>query len=163
DISIDAPYFRRKSYSIFEWMKKNNIYDVVISCEWQADMYYSLLYKKQGLGFSDTKFIINTHSSTLWADEGSYQLPYDQNHMELYFMEQKVIEMADEIISPSQYLINWMLEKNWQVPANKKVILNCEPFAPLHNQAISASPEESLLTAIELIFFGRLETRKGID
>lgn len=163
EISIDAPHFRRKSYSIFEWFKKNDVYDVVIACEWQADMYYSLLYKKQGLGFARTKFIINTHSSTLWADEGSYQLPYDQNHMELYFMEQKVVEMADEIISPSQYLIDWMREKDWQVPENNKVILNCEPYEPPRSHAVASVVKDNISQAIELIFFGRLETRKGID
>lgn len=163
EISIDAPYFRRKSFTIFEWMKINNNYDIVISCEWQADMYYSLLYKKQGLGFADTKFIINTHSSTLWADEGGYQLPYDQNHIELYFMEQKVVEMADEIISPSQYLIDWMCEKKWQIPADNKVILNCKPHVPHHINSSIISANEAPIKNIELIFFGRLETRKGID
>ncbi|MBM0557282.1 glycosyl transferase family 1, partial [Klebsiella pneumoniae] len=34
EINIDAPYFRRKSYSIYLWLKENNIYDTVISCEW---------------------------------------------------------------------------------------------------------------------------------
>ncbi|MGV0084266.1 glycosyltransferase [Rahnella aceris] len=162
-ISIDAPYFRRKSYSIFEWMKENDNYDIVIACEWQADMYYSLLYKKQGLGFANTKFVINTHSSTLWADEGSYQLPYDQNHLELYFMEQKVVEMADEVISPSHYLLEWMIEKNWELPVNNKVILNCKPWAPAHTQSITNSNLKQTTDNIELIFFGRLETRKGID
>ncbi|MFO5520956.1 hypothetical protein ACLBP3_30580, partial [Klebsiella pneumoniae] len=59
--------------------------------------------------FENTLFIVNTQSSTLWADEGNYQLPYDQNHLELYYMEKMVVEMADEVVSPSQYLIDWML------------------------------------------------------
>ncbi len=51
EINIDAPYFRRKSYSIYLWLKENNIYDTVISCEWQADLYYTLLSKKEWNGF----------------------------------------------------------------------------------------------------------------
>ncbi|EPX2175882.1 TPA: glycosyltransferase [Serratia marcescens] len=166
DINIDAPYFRRKSYAVYEWMKESERapYDIVIACEWQADLYYTLLAKGQGLFFADTKFIINTHSSTLWADEGNYQLPYDQNHMELYFMEQKVVEMADEIISPSQYLLDWMRDKNWILPAASHVILNCEPFSinPV-DDAIIPTRSKKTATGIELIFFGRLETRKGLD
>lgn len=49
EINIDAPYFRRKSYSILLWLKENNIYDTVISCEWQADLYYTLLSKRMAL------------------------------------------------------------------------------------------------------------------
>ncbi|MBH1928463.1 glycosyltransferase [Serratia rubidaea] len=166
DINIDAPYFRRKSYTVYHWLKDSNRthYDVVISCEWQADLYYTLLAKGQGLFFTDTKFIINTHSSTLWADEGNYQLPYDQNHMELYFMEQKVVEMADEVISPSQYLLDWMRDKKWELPADSHVILNCEPFSiNSANDSVIPKPPKKMADGVELVFFGRLETRKGLD
>lgn len=165
EINIDAPYFRKKSYSIYLWLKENNIYDVIISCEWQADLYYSLLIKKQGLNFTNTKFIINTHSSTLWSDEGNYQLPYDQNHLELYHMEKCVTEMADEVVSPSQYLFDWMQSKGWNLPESKSVILNCAPFQGFEKSKKTINFEDDLLLEkkIELVFFGRLETRKGLD
>ncbi|EPJ5820610.1 glycosyltransferase [Pluralibacter gergoviae] len=166
EINIDAPYFRKKSYSIFLWLQENNVYDTIISCEWQADLYYSLLSKKNGTDFHNTKFIINTHSSTLWADEGNYQLPYDQNHLELYYMEKMVVEMADMVVSPSQYLIDWMLGKDWKLPALRSVILNCEPFSGfgkyIHSD-ISEKDAAILTSKVELVFFGRLETRKGLD
>jgi len=165
EINIDAPYFRKKSYSIYLWLKENNIYDVIISCEWQADLYYSLLIKKQGLNFTNTKFIINTHSSTLWSDEGNYQLPYDQNHLELYHMEKCVAEMADEIVSPSQYLFDWMQAKGWNLSNKKTVILNCAPFQSFEKSQKTPNIEDDvpLKEKIELVFFGRLETRKGLD
>nr|WP_312158412.1 glycosyltransferase [Pantoea piersonii] len=165
EISIDAPYFRKKSYSLFLWLKENNIYDIVISCEWQADLYYSLLAKKQGLNFTKTKFIVNTHSSTLWSDEGNYQLPHDQNHLELYYMEKCVTEMADEVVSPSQYLLDWMKGKGWILPEANCVILNCAPFQGFEKkETIGHSESKNASTAkIELVFFGRLETRKGLD
>ncbi|MCS5932068.1 hypothetical protein LNQ03_13765 [Klebsiella pneumoniae subsp. pneumoniae] len=50
------------------------------------------------------------------------KLPYDQNHLELYYMEKMVVEMADEVVSPSQYLIDWMLSKHWNVPEERHVI-----------------------------------------
>ncbi|MDN0149322.1 glycosyltransferase [Klebsiella pneumoniae] len=164
EINIDAPYFRRKSYSIYLWLKENNIYDTVISCEWQADLYYTLLSKKNGTDFENTKFIVNTHSSTLWADEGNYQLPYDQNHLELYYMEKMVVEMADEVVSPSQYLIDWMLSKHWNVPEERHVILNCEPFQGfVTRDDVTVKINEKPASGVELVFFGRLETRKGLD
>lgn len=144
--------------------KENNVYDTIISCEWQADLYYALLSKKNGTDFENTKFIVNTHSSTLWADEGNYQLPYDQNHLELYYMEKMVVEMADEVVSPSQYLIDWMLSKHWNVPEERHVILNCEPFQGFETRSdVVVKTNETPTSGVELVFFGRLETRKGLD
>ncbi|WP_448309922.1 glycosyltransferase [Pantoea sp. PGP6] len=164
EFSIDAPYFRRKSYALFTWLLENQVYDTVIACEWQADLYYSLLSKNNGTNFEKIKFIVNTHGSTLWADEGNYQLPEDQNHLELYYMEKSVIEMADEVVSPSQYLLNWMEGKGWQLPDNNKVILNCAPFNGFKAKTPQAFTIKSEFpNGIELVFFGRLETRKGLD
>lgn len=164
DFSIDAPYFRRKSYALFTWLLENQEYDTVIACEWQADLYYTLLSKNNGTNFEKIKFIVNTHGSTLWADEGNYQLPEDQNHLELYYMEKTVVEMADEVVSPSQYLLDWMQSKGWQLPENSKVILNCAPFNGFKPKTLpSSSKKDDVSDGIELVFFGRLETRKGLD
>ncbi|SEQ10515.1 Glycosyltransferase, GT2 family [Rosenbergiella nectarea] len=163
EFNIDAPYFRKKSYALFNWLIQNQDYDTVIACEWQADLYYSLLSKSNGTNFENIKFIVNTHGSTLWADEGNYHLPDDQNHLELYYMEKSVVEMADEVVSPSQYLLDWMQEKGWQLPENSKVILNCAPFNGFKPQKNKVSNSGADVSGIELVFFGRLETRKGLD
>lgn len=163
DFNIDAPYFRKKSYTLFSWLVANQIYDTIIACEWQADLYYSLLSKKNGTNFENVKFIVNTHGSTLWAEEGNYQLPENQNHLELYYMEKSVVEMADEVISPSQYLFSWMLEKGWQLPEKKQVVLNCEPFNGFKTKKSGALSNFNKDEGIEIVFFGRLETRKGLD
>ncbi|CCG86688.1 glycosyltransferase [Erwinia piriflorinigrans] len=165
EINIDSPYFRKKSYSIYLWLKEKNHYDCVIACEWQADLYYSLLSKKNGTDFANTYFIVNAHSSTLWADEGSYQLPYDQNHLELYYMEKSVVEMADHVVSPSSYLLDWMKSKNWELPKNSEVILNCAPFQGFDKKSpvMKTTGQSTARNTIELVFFGRLETRKGLD
>ncbi|WP_241610526.1 glycosyltransferase [Rosenbergiella epipactidis] len=163
EFNIDAPYFRKKSYALFSWLANNQNYDTVIACEWQADLYYSLLSKKNGTNFESIKFIVNTHGSTLWADEGNYQLPESQNHLELYYMEKCVVEMADEVISPSQYLLNWMQDKGWQLPKNQRVILNCAPFNGFKTKKTDSLDKYKKSTGIEVVFFGRLETRKGLD
>ncbi|MDI2111968.1 glycosyltransferase [Commensalibacter nepenthis] len=174
DLIFTSPHFRNISYLVYKWLVNNN-YQTIIGCEWQALLYYSLLAKKHGLNFLNTNFIINTHGATLWADEGNYQLPYGQDNIELYFMEQKVVEMADAVISPSQYLLDWMTSKKWKLPQNTQVILNCEPFLLEEPKTIeNKTNKESYLelkkdisetdpTKVEIVFFGRLETRKGLD
>ena len=79
-------------------------------------------------------------------------------------MEKSVVEMADEVVSPSEYLLNWMRQKGWQLPDKSKVILNCAPFNGFKTKASKSSPSVNASSnGIELVFFGRLETRKGLD
>lgn len=163
-LHVDAPYFRKQSYEIYQWLKEHNNYQKIIGCEWQGGLYYSLLAKKQGLEFGNTEFIINTHGSSMWADEGNYQLPGDQNHLESYYLEQKCVEMADKVISPSAYLLRWMEEKKWHLPSDSRVILNCEPASIFKTaQTVVSRASKESLKGIELVFFGRLEIRKGLD
>ncbi|CAI3944519.1 Glycosyltransferase involved in cell wall bisynthesis (RfaB) (PDB:2IV7) [Commensalibacter communis] len=175
DINFISPHFRNISYLVYLWLKKNNNYQTIISCERQAQLYYSLLAKKHGLNFLNTSFVINTQGSTLWANEGNYQLPSERDHIELYFMEQKVVEMADEVISSSQYLLNWMTNRKWKLPKKSQVILNCERFLPEKpNAPENKLSKESYLQSkkdlqenntkkVEIVFFGHLETAKGLD
>ncbi|MBJ3817053.1 glycosyltransferase family 4 protein [Shimwellia pseudoproteus] len=167
---IDAPHFRKQSYQTYLWLKDNDKYDKIIGCEWQGALYYTLLAKKQGLNFNNTEIIINTHGSSMWADEGNYSLPRDQNHLELYYLEQKCVELADSVVSPSAYLIQWMRNKKWKLPFNTKVIFNCEPSLifrtgkhPIVNEDENTEMEDTCYDGIELVFFGRLEIRKGLD
>lgn len=163
-MQIDVPHFRKKSYAIYRWLKDNDVYDTVIGSEYHADLYYSLLSKKAGHLFEKTKFIINTHGPCAWTDEGNYQLPSDQERLELYYMEKKTIEMADELISPSQFLFDWMLNRNWTLPENQKVILNLPPSKRFNKTASApAKSTDKNGSKVELVFFGRLEFRKGFD
>jgi glycosyltransferase involved in cell wall biosynthesis len=55
-----------------------------------------------------------------------------------------------------------MRSKNWDIPLNNKVLLNCKPFESPY-LAKKTILDTDIDEGIELVFFGRLETRKGLD
>lgn len=77
-------------------------------------------------------------------------------------MEKMVVEMADEVVSPSQYLIDWMLSKHWNVPEERHVILNCEPFQGFETRSdVVVKTNETPTSGVELVFSAGLKPVKG--
>ena len=97
------------------------------------------------------------HSCQEWINEGSLRLPSGgveymlQKHCEKYSAEH-----ADITIFPSQYMKEWCDLKQWKCN-NPKVI----PYHYKTEKHYDKSGEREKI--IELCFFGRLETRKGIE
>lgn len=99
-----------------------------------------------------------THGSAQWVDEGNGQLAGDGPRAQLYAMERHCCEQADFLVSPSAYLLHWMRERGWQLPERSGVIPNfTAPLGavPPRRPADTAPPRE-------IVFFGRLEERKGL-
>jgi glycosyltransferase involved in cell wall biosynthesis len=158
----DAPYFAARSISIFEWLlERDGAFDVVHFPEWQGDGYYTLAAKHQGLALSNSILLVNTHSPRLWAAEANRELPDDPHDLELDFMERRSVELADYVVSPSAYMLQWMKDKKWPSPRRASVIQNVmEPG--LYDESHKQLPENSRKVS-EIVYFGRLEPRKGLD
>jgi glycosyltransferase involved in cell wall biosynthesis len=156
---IDAPGIRSHSYRIYLWLKLHQLeYDLVIYPEWGGEAYYALQARKCGLDFTALKFIVNIHSPESWARSGNYQLPHSIDDIERDYMEREVVAAADAVVSPSNYLFEWMALYGWILPAQKMVIQNLLDTETINDQytpSVKRSPTE-------IVFFGRLEHRKGL-
>lgn len=65
------------------------------------------------------------------------------------------------LLGPSRYLHDYMRERGWQLPARVHV----QPYAvPTAVRARGAADDDAAAAALpdEIVFFGRLETRKGV-
>ena len=158
-LNIDAPQLATRSYETYRWLKSQS-FDLVHFPEWSADAYYSLQAKHQGLAFQHTLFCIGTHSPNAWlkqANSEHYAHPLD---LEVDFMERQCVALADIVVSPCQYMLQWMLENGFKLPARSYVQQN---ILPASARGPGTKPFDSLLPVSELVFFGRLETRKGIE
>jgi hypothetical protein len=81
--------------------------------------------------------------------------------LETDFMERESVALADALTSPSQYMLRWMREQGWRLPANSYVQQNIlSPYLRQCWEEGSAPLEPGAIR--ELIFFGRLEERKGV-
>src|SRR5436190_4849244 len=145
-----------KAYEAYLWLREQE-FDIVHFSEWRAPGYYALLAKHQGLAFENTRMCVHTHGPTLWSRLSNSEYVTQVEDLELDDMERFSVRMADVTVSPSQYLFGWMQKQGWELPANS--------FVQQYIQPASARPPEKAAgrTQVkELVFFGRLEVRKGL-
>jgi GT2 family glycosyltransferase/glycosyltransferase involved in cell wall biosynthesis len=147
-----------KSYRAYQWLREQK-FDVIHFSEWRGPGYYSLVAKHQGLGFSDTLLCVHTHGPTLWSLLSNGEYITNVMELELDFMERESVRLADVVASPSQYLLRWMAEQDWQLPATTYVQQYVRP-ATAHPLSGAAGGEAARIG--EFVFFGRLEVRKGL-
>ena len=158
--TIDVPQCMLTARDAYAWLQKQD-FDVVHFPDLQGHGYYSVLAKHQGLDFSHTTLCVGTHSPISWIREQNHEAPHSPDELEMDFMERQCVALADVVLSPSQYMLRWMQTGGWKLPAACYVQQNIaspelQTFARL---AIRRGGEQS---ATELVFFGKLEERKGI-
>jgi glycosyltransferase involved in cell wall biosynthesis/GT2 family glycosyltransferase len=151
-----APPQRAESYLTYLWLKHRAIrYDLVHFPEWRGYGYYAMLAKHQGLDFQDTIFCIGTHSPTLWHALGNHEPVNHFHQLDVNFLEAESIRLADLVVSPSRYMLDWIAAQGWALPARALVRPNVILDRPVARPADAAPVRE-------LVFFGRLEERKGL-
>ena len=147
----------RYPYGTYEWLRTQS-FDVVHAPELHAYLYYALLAKRLGLAFANTIFVIGTHCSSEWLAELNHTSLSDKDQLIAPYMERAGVAMADVVWSPSHYLLDWMREANWPLGDNCWFRrLSYLPYEGLEPDASAGAP------ITELVFFGRLQKRKGVE
>lgn len=120
--------------------------------------FHSLSAARQGLAFRTTVLAVGAHGPGQWVREAnagaSFQAPEVAAVQDE--LERRCVEWAPILISPSEYLYRWMESHGWTLPAARLVRQNV--LRPSRATAPPAAPSGER----ELVFFGRLETRKGL-
>lgn len=149
----------------YAWLRDNPPFDVVHTSEWRGGMIYALMAKRMGLAFQETLFLVKTSSPHIWNRHYQMQ-PIEQRELVLAaYAEQKCVELADAVIGGSAHLITFMEEIGYKVPdANVFVQPNIVDFSKVivTDERPPRAPGDVVKTQ-ELIFFGRLEARKGVE
>jgi glycosyltransferase involved in cell wall biosynthesis len=157
-MSIEAPQFGQIAWRIHDWLRiRENDFDLAIFPEWSGGAFHVVQAKRQQMHYHQLQIMINTHSPESWALEGNFALPESPDFLERDFMERKSVEMADWVISPSHYMLDWMRQHRWVVPVDARSIPNLP--ADTGDQNTLPRSEQPVT---DVIFFGRLETRKGL-
>lgn len=129
--------------------------DVVLFQEMLGGGFRSIQAKRSLGCFASTELVVMAHSSWEWINQSMGCLPeYGFPEMMTKFMERYSVQYCDELISPSQYMLEWSKTDVGLLPRRTRVI----PY--LFEKDI-----DKVLTkpsAKEIIFFGRLEQRKGL-
>lgn len=146
----------QKSWLVKEFLSKHD-FDVVYFDDWQGTGYYSLLAKRAGLApFSTQLHCVITHSTKQWTCASNNEYVDDPSDLEVMALERRSIEMADVVIGPSRYLLREYESYGWDLPEQ-----TFHQFYPFRTPVAATSSSENVAID-ELVFFGRLEARKGL-
>lgn len=150
------PWFVAQSMTVYERLRSLK-FDIVHFPENIGSGYHSVLAKKLGLDFKETFFVAGLHGSTSWIkDVVNQRFPSEELTL-LFELEKRSVELADLAISPSEYMLDYVKTQGWKVPAGSTVIPNVNRLSdePRAKKRICQP-------ARQLVFFGRLEERKGV-
>lgn len=147
--------WQEKSWSVRQFLEAHE-FTLVYLNEHHASGYYALMAKRAGLRpFRDQTFAVITHGAMEWVAKTNDQ-PLSQPHdVTMALMERRCVEWADIVIGPSAYLLQTYRSYGWQLPEATYV----QPYL-LGN--IQEAPAQQPQPVDEIVFFGRLEHRKGL-
>lgn len=154
-----------KTYQVL----KDRSFDVIHFNDTNGDGTFCFLAKEYGIAFANILLTLAVHSPMQWILESNREVPRFHWSSVCRTGEQISIELADLLWGPSRYLLNWLNEKGYTLPdrvyQQQYVIPGIDLFkggkeklsgqrSPVNHQ-IKIKPKE-------IVFFGRLEERKGI-
>jgi glycosyltransferase involved in cell wall biosynthesis len=132
--------------------------DVVIADDRYGTCYAAVRSRSLALGFRDTLFIIYCHGTTAWISDAQGKIRRWPASFEVEALERAAIELADAVVSPSAYMLDWMRDRGWRLP--RAVVAPLLTRSAVDPRAVQ---EPVTLAPIQRIaFFGRLEERKGL-
>ncbi|UFP93065.1 glycosyltransferase [Gloeobacter morelensis] len=148
-------WFVERSQRIYRWLSEQH-FDVCYFQDWHANGFASIQAKRTGQAFERTTLVCMTHSSSEWIREGMQQLPKQStDELLIDYAERYCLEFADHAISPSNYMFEWAEEHGWKINHNRKIL----PYL----FETELDPIEAEFDGQHIVFFGRLETRKGLE
>ncbi|HET6522353.1 MAG TPA: glycosyltransferase family 4 protein [Geminicoccaceae bacterium] len=146
-----------KSHRAMEHLAQGG-YDLAFFNDTHGTAYYPLLARRTGSPeLRATLMCVVAHSATQWIaelNEAAIETIEDVRLMEL---ERRSIELADMVVSPSAYLLRKYRGYGWRLPEASFVRPNILP-----REERGRLPARRRGPVDELVFFGRLERRKGL-
>ncbi len=147
--------WREKSWAVKSYLERHD-FDLVYFNEHHASGFYPMMAKHAGLApFKNQVHAVITHGSMEWVAQTNDQPPLHVNDVAMALMERRCVEWADTVIGPSAYLLETYRGYGWQLPT--------ETYVQPYLLGSKTGQDEAESAAIdELVFFGRLEHRKGL-
>jgi glycosyltransferase involved in cell wall biosynthesis len=137
--------------------------EVVIAHDFGAPAYSALRLRQAGVAFDDTLFVVFCHGTRRYVADLSPSIAIGdlQTVLGVGVLEQAAVELADVVVSPSSFLVDWMRQKGWHLPERTLVI----PYvtrseATGESMPVAVRPDPDRIR--RLAFFGRIDEKKGL-
>lgn len=153
-----------RSYEIYEFLKHER-FDVIHFPDWKGSAYYCVLAKHQGLAFDHTYLVVGAQAPFVWSKLNNFERVRDTVDLEIDFMQRQSVELADIVISPSQFMLNWMIENGWKLPEKSYVqenIITERELKMLSNNNNHNKDSKTINKINEIVFYGDLMPCQGL-
>jgi glycosyltransferase involved in cell wall biosynthesis len=151
--------YAAKSFAAMNHLQGES-YDLVFFNDTHGTGFYPVLSRRTGNPrLAATRMCVVTHSATQWIVDLNGEPIQRAETLRLFEMERRSIELSDVVFSPSAYLIAKYKEYGWKFPPETQVRRNNMPRTGQAGRTATTRRHP----VDELVFFGRLERRKGID
>ncbi|MDB5380055.1 MAG: glycosyl transferase family 1, partial [Rubritepida sp.] len=149
---------KRLALAAYHWLKRQD-FDAIHFHEWRGIGHFLVTARRCGLAFQHTALICQLHSPSEWHREYSHRFATNHGDLERSYLERASAEGADLVISPSRYMLDWVRAAGWTLPERAIVVPNLLPAGFAQGEPLG---EPVRGPVDEIVFFGRLEERKGI-
>ena len=162
---VDSDRWQRVYYSFYLWLKANDRFEVVHTSEWRGGAFYCLQAKRLDLAFQDVLFIVKTSSPHVWNRHYQMQPIEDPQLVTAAYAEQRCVEWADMVVGGSAHLLSFMRHIGYALPEGRTYAQpNIIDFSEvIVTDARPARAHGEQVRTREVVFFGRLEQRKGLE
>jgi glycosyltransferase involved in cell wall biosynthesis len=133
--------------------------DLVIANDWRGLAWAALQARHLGLALTDTAFVIHCHGPGRVLAEFAGKVPDTLARFAEEITERGSIELADAVVSPSAWLLDWFREHDWPVLPPATVVQYIRQSAALGETPPPAAPTARIS---RLAFFGQLREGKGV-
>jgi O-antigen biosynthesis protein len=151
------PIFLAPAFEVFDALRALQP-DVAIVNDWRGLGWAALRAREGRLELANTAFIVLCHGPGRVLVEFAQKVPDTLDRFGEDVAERGAIELADAVVSPSAWLIDWMRKHRWPVPESARVIQHIPRSVALDEVPIQAPGGP----VRRLAFFGQLREGKGI-
>lgn len=131
-------------------------FDLLLFQEFLGHGARALQARRSGDVLAGARAAVTLHSCRQWIYEGMRRLPTYREDLYVDFLERESARLADSVVAPSRHMAAWARE-HWS--------LHPVPVVPYCYDAAVERPADVIEHRgpfSQLVFFGRLETRKGL-
>lgn len=157
---IDSGFlYATLSYLVYQNLKHAS-YDQIIFPEMHGLGYYSMLGKQAGTAFYHTKLITMYHGPGEWHVRFNNGLPSSYSELVTYYIEKQSCLISDYLFFATEHAKKSAVEMGYFPDNSDKTQVALYPFnGPSDDKDFIYKNKKFK----EVCFFGRIETRKGIE
>jgi glycosyltransferase involved in cell wall biosynthesis/predicted O-methyltransferase YrrM len=146
----------RTSELVFRFLRDRR-FDLLLFQEFLGHGARTLQARRSGEALIDVPAAVTLHSCRQWIYEGMQRTQVSRADMFVDFLERESARLADFVLAPSWHMAQWATA-HWPSAAPAAVV----PYCYDHTVESEAIEINHVGPFEHLVFFGRLETRKGL-